>query len=235
MLEQKILENFSIETSWDRVLQEEYKKPYFQNLTLFVKEERESCAKIFPENKLVFNALQKTAYNSVKVVIMGQDPYHGAGQAHGLSFSVPKGITPPPSLKNIFKELASDLGLKVPGHGCLEKWAEQGVLLLNATLTVRESAPLSHHKQGWEVFTDKIIRSLSERQDPVIFLLWGKNAIDKCSRLPELQKHPLHYLLTAPHPSPFSAHTGFLGCRHFSKANDILAKLGKKPIDWQLE
>jgi uracil-DNA glycosylase len=165
---------------------------------------------------------------------MGQDPYHGVGQAHGLSFSVPKGVKPPPSLQNIFKELHSDLGIPIPNHGCLLKWAEQGVLLLNALLTVQSGKPLSHQRKGWEEFTDAAIRALARRKDPVIFLLWGKNAIDKCTNVPELSLNKQHVILTAPHPSPFSAHTGFFGCKHFSKANELLQTFGKKPIDWSL-
>lgn len=167
-------------------------------------------------------------------MIVGQDPYHGPGQAHGLCFSVAKGITPPPSLKNIFKELNDDLGIEMPKHGCLEKWARQGVLLLNTILTVRSGEPLSHQNQGWEHFTDTIIKALAERPDPVIFVLWGKNAIDKCSHVGQVS-HGRDVLLTAAHPSPFSAYRGFLGCKHFSKVNSLLSDFGKEPIDWSLE
>ena len=223
------MKHFTISESWDRVLSQEYSKPYFTELAAFVKREREAGKAIYPAKGLVFHALQKTPYDKVKVVIMGQDPYHGAGQAHGLSFSVPKGIKQPPSLKNIFKELEADLGIEAPAHGCLESWAEEGVLLLNATLTVAESSPLSHHKQGWEQFTDEIIKQLTKREDPVVFLLWGRNAIEKCSHV-----DGKHVVLTAPHPSPFSAHTGFLGCKHFSKTNEALKHMGKEPINWQI-
>jgi len=229
------LTHFSIEPSWDNVLREEYTKPYFQSLAQFVKEERSKFGKIYPPKGLVFHAFQKTPYDKVKVVIVGQDPYHGPGQAHGLCFSVQKGVPPPPSLENIFKELKTDVGMEIPNHGCLEKWSERGVLLLNATLTVREGKPLSHHNAGWEQFTDAAIQALARRPDPVIFLLWGKNAIDKCRNVPELSSQLHHFILTAAHPSPFSAYRGFLGCRHFSKANEILKKLGKAPIDWRLD
>lgn len=223
-----------IEPSWNRVLQEEFRKPYFQSLIEFLKQERRSSIPIYPPKGQVFTALSLTPFDAVKVVIVGQDPYHGQGQAHGLCFSVSKGIAPPPSLKNIFKELHRDLGIQTPSHGCLEKWAGQGVLLLNTILTVRAGAPLSHRNQGWEQFTDAIVKALAERPDPVIFVLWGKNAIDKCSQVPQLSSGK-DLLLTAAHPSPFSAHRGFLGCSHFSKVNNLLKSFGKEPIDWRLE
>jgi uracil-DNA glycosylase len=229
------LQRFSIEPSWDAVLKDEYAKPYFVELAAFLKEERASGKKIFPQKGSVFHAFQKTPFEKVKVVIMGQDPYHGEGQAHGLSFSVPKGIKLPPSLQNIFKELFADLAVQLPPHGNLEKWTDEGVLLLNAILTVSEGAPLSHHKRGWEQFTDAAIRALAMREDPVIFLLWGRNAIDKCKNVRELEMRKLHTILTAPHPSPFSAYNGFFGCKHFSKVNEILVKLNKAPIDWKIE
>lgn len=232
-LEQALV-NFHIEPSWDQVLKSEFQKSYFFSLTTFLQNERASGLDIFPSKGEVFTAFQKTPYSKVKVVIMGQDPYHGVGQAHGLSFSVPKGVKSPPSLQNIFKELHSDLNIPIPNHGCLLKWAEQGVLLLNALLTVQSGKPLSHQNRGWEEFTDAAIRSLALRSDPVIFLLWGKNAIDKCKNVKELSEHKQHYILTAPHPSPFSAYTGFFGCKHFSKANELLKKLNKEPIDWSL-
>lgn len=228
------MDDFSIEPSWDKVLKKEYAMPYFTKLGELVQEERKSGKNIFPPKGLVFNAFQKTPYDKVKVVIMGQDPYHGAGQAHGLSFSVQKDVRFPPSLQNIFKELASDLGIIPPAHGSLEAWAEQGVLLLNAILTVQEGKPLAHQKMGWEQFTDAAVRVLAEREDPVIFLLWGRNAIQKFTNVAELKAGSHHYILTAPHPSPFSAHSGFFGCKHFSKANAILQALGKAPIDWQI-
>lgn len=228
------MNDFTIEPSWGNVLKNEYAKPYFIQLGQFVKEERNAGKAIFPPKNLVFNAFQKTPYDKVNVVILGQDPYHGAGQAHGLSFSVQKGVRPPPSLQNIFKELATDVGVPTPPHGSLEAWAEQGVLLLNTLLTVQEGKPLSHQKRGWEQFTDAVIRALAMREDPLVFLLWGRNAIQKCNDVPELKAASHHSILTAPHPSPFSAHSGFFGCKHFSQANTILESLGKAPIRWEL-
>lgn len=221
-----------IEPSWDKVLEAEFSKPYFIKLTDFVREERKGAHLIYPPKGLVFNALKMTPFDRVKAVIVGQDPYHGPGQAHGLSFSVPRGVALPPSLKNIFKELVQDLQVPFPQHGCLEKWAKEGVLLLNTLLTVRDGEPLSHKNQGWELFTDAIIKALGARKDPVIFLLWGKNAIEKCTHICHVDPQ---YILTAAHPSPFSAMRGFFGCRHFSKVNTILKKLGKIPIDWKLD
>lgn len=221
---------FEIEPSWLEILKDELEKPYISSLAAFVERERLSGAPIYPPKDLVFNAFWKTPYSEVKVLVMGQDPYHGTGQAHGLSFSVPKGIPQPPSLQNIFKELSQDLQIQTPSHGCLLKWAEQGVMLLNALLTVRQGEPLSHQKKGWEQLTDAVIKKLNEREDPVIFVLWGKTAQEKCRHL---EKH--HMVLTAPHPSPLSAHQGFLGCRHFSQINQLLAKQGKPPIDWNIE
>lgn len=222
-----------MDTKWQQIFDEEAKKPYFIELCAFVKKERESGKKVYPPERLVFNAFMKTPYDKVKVVIVGQDPYHGAGQAHGLSFSVLPGIPLPPSLKNIYKELCEDVGCAMPSHGCLEKWAEQGVLLLNVTLTVEEKEPLSHHNRGWERFTDACIQALALRDDPIIFVLWGKKALDKCMRVPELHNRGHHTILTAAHPSPFSAHSGFFGCKHFSKINQILIERGQAPIDWQ--
>lgn len=222
-----------LDPSWGPVLEEEFAKPYMQTLKNFLAEERSGSIPIFPPGPAVFNAFSLTPIDAVKVVIVGQDPYHGPGQAHGLCFSVQPGIAIPPSLQNIYKELQSDLGLTPPNHGCLTKWADQGVLLLNATLTVRQGLPMSHHGKGWEVFTDTVIRVLFERPDPLVFLLWGKSAQQKCQHLP-FASSP-HLLLKAPHPSPFSAHTGFLGCGHFSKANQFLQKMGKSPIDWDLK
>lgn len=223
---------FDIEASWRRVLYEELNEPYLASLAAFVEKERCQEVPVYPPKEQVFSAFFKTPYDQVKVVIMGQDPYHGPGQAHGLSFSVPMGVPPPPSLKNIYKELANDLGFQIPNHGCLVPWAEQGVLLLNATLTVRQAAAMSHHGKGWERFTDCVVRKLAERQDPVIFVLWGKNAQDKCRFLTQMKTK--HYILTAPHPSPLSAHQGFWGCKHFSKINDFLNSQNKIPINWQI-
>lgn len=219
----------SLGNSWDKLLAEEFNKEYYLNLRKTLAEEYKTRT-IYPKMDDIFNALKFTAYEDVKVVILGQDPYHGKGQAHGLCFSVQKGIQKPPSLKNMFKELESDLNIKAPSHGCLTEWAKQGILLLNAVLTVREGEPNSHKKLGWTIFTDKIIEILNERQEPVIFVLWGKNAIDK---LP-LITNTRHYVLTAAHPSPLSASRGFLGCKHYSKINEILKSMGKTPIDWQI-
>lgn len=221
--------NPQIEDSWRKILIEEFEKPYFTDLKAFLIEEKQKY-RIFPQGSLIFNAFNHTPFEKVKVVILGQDPYHGAGQAHGLCFSVPVGVKPPPSLKNIFKELHDDLGISVPGHGNLEKWADQGILLLNATLTVRENTAGSHQKRGWEYFTDSVIRYLSENTSGLIFVLWGNYAIAKKNLIDPAK----HHILTAAHPSPFSAYNGFFGCRHFSKINEILIASGKAPVDWQL-
>lgn len=214
---------------WDLYLGEEFQKDYFVKLTETLKEEYETKT-IYPKREDVFNALKFTPYEKVKVLLLGQDPYHGAGQAHGFAFSVQKGIQKPPSLVNMFKELESDVGVKAPSHGCLLDWAEQGVLLLNTVLTVREGEPNSHKKLGWTTFTDRIISILNEREDPVIFLLWGRNAIEK---LP-LITNGHHFVLSTVHPSPLSASRGFFGCRHYSKVNEILTRLKKSPIDWKI-
>lgn len=225
---------FALEPTWKEALKDELKKPYIIELAAFVECERRGQIPIYPPKELVFNAFNLTPYPKVKVLIMGQDPYHGKGQAHGLSFSVPEGVPPPPSLKNIFKELAEDLALPIPTSGCLIPWAEQGVMLLNATLTVREGTPMSHHGRGWERFTDAVIAKLSEREDPVIFVLWGNSAKEKVAHIKQLEGQTRHFMLTAAHPSPFSANNGFFGCRHFSKINQILEAMGKAPIDWSL-
>lgn len=229
-----VIAPFVLETSWQQVLAEELSQPYIAQLAALVEREyTTSPVPIYPPKELIFNAFKKTPFDAVQVVIIGQDPYHGPGQAHGLCFSVAKGVKAPPSLQNIFKELHSDLGISIPTHGCLTSWAEQGVLLLNATLTVRQSEPLSHHGFGWERFTDAVIHKLSERKDPVIFVLWGKSAQEKCRFLKTNAPHD--YVLMAPHPSPFSAHNGFFGCRHFSKVNQLLLAQGKPTIRWELE
>lgn len=215
---------------WDELLHEEFEKPYYINLCNFLTEEREK-RNIFPPEEDVFNALRYTDYDDVKVLIVGQDPYHEKGQAHGLSFSVREGIPQPPSLKNIFKELNKDLGCYVPNNGCLTKWAKNGVMLLNTVLTVREGEANSHKNKGWEHFTDKVIYCLNARKKPVVFLLWGANAKEKLSIINGKQ----HYVLSAAHPSPLSATRGFFGCRHFSKANAILTSIGETPVDWQIE
>jgi uracil-DNA glycosylase len=216
-----------IHESWKEVLRDEFEKPYFSALKKFLLEEK-SKYEVYPPGGLIFSGFNTTPFDQVKVVLLGQDPYHGAGQAHGLCFSVPKGIAPPPSLINIFKEIQNDLGLPVPNHGNLEAWARQGVLLLNATLTVRANQPLSHQNKGWETFTDRVIQVLSEQKKGLVFLLWGKNAKAK-ETLIDTGKH---FILKAAHPSPYSADYGFFGCKHFSKTNEILKKQGLQPIDW---
>lgn len=226
--------HFELEPSWRQALAEEFHKPYLPQLAEFVEKERAGNVPIYPPQDLVFNAYLKTPYHTVKVVIIGQDPYHGPGQAHGLSFSVPPGIPTPPSLKNMYKELQADLGIAPAHHGCLTHWAEQGVLLLNATLTVRQSEPLSHHNKGWELFTDATVKALAARPEPVIFVLWGKFAQEKCRQLAALNPQGTHPVLTAAHPSPFSARSGFFGCRHFSKINELLTSRGDRPIDWNV-
>jgi uracil-DNA glycosylase len=221
----------AIEESWLKVLGEEFEKPYMKSLKAFLLEEKEKGATVYPKGGDIFNALNHTPFDQVKVVILGQDPYHGTGQAHGLSFSVQKGMTVPPSLKNIYKELTTDIpGFKAPGHGDLTQWADEGVLLLNATLTVRAHEAGSHQGRGWETFTDKIISELSDKRTGLIFLLWGKYAQNK-STLIDGQKHTI---IKAAHPSPFSAHSGFLGSGPFSKTNEKLIEQGQTPINWQL-
>ncbi len=221
--------NPTIEESWKEVLVNEFDKPYFLGLKEFLVEEKKRF-RVFPPGPMIFNAFQFTPFGKVKVVLLGQDPYHGNGQAHGLCFSVQDGIPKPPSLVNIFKELESDLGVPAPAHGNLTKWAQQGVLLLNATLTVRENQAGSHQGKGWEQFTDAAISALSERKEGVIFVLWGNFAISKRSLIDESK----HFILTAAHPSPFSAARGFLGCRHFSQINNLLQQMSVDPIDWRL-
>ena len=221
--------NPQIEERWKEVLAEEFRSDYFSSLKAFLVEEKHKYP-VYPPGKLIFNAFQHTPFDQVKVVILGQDPYHGKGQAHGLCFSVPQGIPAPPSLLNIFKELHSDLGIPVPGHGNLEKWADQGVLLLNATLTVRGSQAGSHQKKGWEPFTNRVIERISELKTGVVFLLWGRYAQAKES----LVNGDKHLILKSAHPSPLSAYNGFLGCRHFSRTNDYLKQLGMTEIDWTL-
>ena len=212
---------------WDEILADEWTKPYYLKLREFLKSEY-ATKTIYPDMNNIFNALKLTSFEDTKVVIIGQDPYHGEGQAHGLCFSVKKGVTPPPSLKNIFKELNTDIGKPIPKDGELTEWAKQGVLLLNNVLTVREGQPASHKGMGWEIFTDRIISELNKKQTPVVFLLWGAHAQKKA----EIITNPIHYKLTSVHPSPLSASRGFLGCKHFSKANAILQKEGLHPIEW---
>ncbi|MCI8311869.1 MAG: uracil-DNA glycosylase [Lachnospiraceae bacterium] len=219
-----------IQNDWLEPLKPEFKKPYYEKLYAKVKEEY-STNLIFPPADDIFNAFDFTPLSEVKVVILGQDPYHGDGQAHGLCFSVKPDVDVPPSLVNIYKELQSDLGCYVPNHGYLEKWAKQGVLLLNTVLTVRAHQANSHRGIGWEEFTDAAIRILNEQDRPIVFLLWGKPAQSKKSMLHNAK----HLILTAPHPSPLSAHRGFFGCKHFSQTNEFLKEQGLSPIDWQIE
>ena len=219
----------SIGNHWDSILADEFKKPYYLALRQFLKEEYSSKV-IYPSMYDIFNAFRYTPYSDVKVVLLGQDPYHGAGQAHGLCFSVKDGVAPPPSLVNLFKELNHDVGCTVPQSGCLTKWAERGVMLLNSVLTVREGAAGSHRGKGWETFTDSVISRLNDRKVPIVFMLWGNYAK---SKIP-LITSDRHLVLTAAHPSPLSASYGFFGCRHFSKANDFLVSNGMTPVDWQL-
>ncbi len=220
-----------IEASWAAVLKNEFSKPYFQQIVTFLKTEKAAGKIIYPPGPLIFNAFYQTPFNKVKVVILGQDPYHGQGQAHGLSFSVPNGIKPPPSLLNIFKEIQQDTGIAMPlQYGNLTRWAEQGVLLLNAALTVRANEPFSHATFGWAEFTDAVIQKISDEKNGVVFLLWGKFAQEKQLLIDETR----HFILKAAHPSPFSADKGFFGCKHFSKTNDLLVKQGIAPIDWKL-
>ncbi len=217
----------TLEPSWKGQLTEEFEKPYFQKLVDFVKEEYGSNT-IFPPGQMIFNAFDSCAFDDVKVVILGQDPYHGPGQAHGLCFSVPDGVPPPPSLVNIYKEIQSDLGINPPKSGNLQRWANQGVLLLNATLTVRAHQAGSHQQKGWEEFTDAAIRKLAEKRTGIVYLLWGSYAQKKGAFIDPNN----NLLLKAPHPSPLSAHRGFLGCRHFSKTNEFLTQNSHSKIDW---
>ena len=220
-----------MESSWKESLKNEFTQPYFQQIVSFLKVEKASGKIIYPPGPLIFNAFNQTPFHKVKVVLLGQDPYHGAGQAHGLSFSVANGIKPPPSLINIFKEIKTDIGVSMPEqYGNLTRWAEQGVLLLNSALTVRANEPFSHAKFGWLNFTDAVITKISEEKKGVIFLLWGKFAQDKQVLINETK----HFVLKAAHPSPFSADKGFFGCRHFSKVNELLIQQGVTPIDWKL-
>lgn len=224
---------FKIEESWQSKLKEELAQPYIRELQSFLQKERQGKKAVYPPDSQVFNAFSYTPYDQVKVVLIGQDPYHGLGQAHGLSFSVPCGVPCPPSLKNIFAELKADLKIPVPLDGCLSRWAKQGVLLLNATLTVRAGEPRSHHGKGWERFTDAVVAKLVEREDSLVFVLWGKSAQEKCQSILS-SGEGRHAVLTAAHPSPYSARNGFFGCRHFSKVNRLLQQWGKTPIDWSL-
>lgn len=215
-----------INDDWDNILKDEYNKEYFKKLVFFIKNEYKT-KKIFPKASDMFNALKASPFNEIKVVIIGQDPYHGEDEAHGLSFSVKEGIKSPPSLVNIFKELESDLNIKRV-KGCLDDWAEQGVLLLNTVLTVEKDKPNSHKAKGWEIFTDAIIKKLNEKEQPIVFILWGNNAKAK----KELIDNPKHLIIESSHPSPFSCRYGFEGSKPFSKTNDFLIKNGEKPVKW---
>ena len=223
--------NPQMESSWKEALADEFAKPYVKELKGFIVSEVKNGERVYPPLSCIFAAFDKTPFWNVRVVILGQDPYHGHGQAHGLCFSVPRGIAQPPSLVNIFKELHSDAGIPVPASGNLEKWAAQGVFLLNATLTVRAGVAGSHQKKGWEEFTDAAIRTLSDKREGLIFLLWGRYAQSKES----LINTSKHTVFKAAHPSPLSAYAGFFGCKHFSKTNETLRNAGKKEIDWSLE
>jgi uracil-DNA glycosylase len=225
----RIIMNVKIEQSWKDALAGEFEKPYFASLVRFLHEEKSSGQKIYPPGSQIFKAFELTPLDNLKVVILGQDPYHGPGQAHGLSFSVPEGVPAPPSLKNIFKEIETDMGIRMSGYPNLEKWARQGVLMLNAVLTVRAGAAASHSRIGWEQFTDAVIRYISDNCDGVVFLLWGNFARSKR----ELIDVSRHHVLEAAHPSPL-ARGAFFGCRHFSRTNEILSSQGKTPVDWQL-
>jgi len=221
----------ALDPSWMDVLKDEFGKDYMIKLKDFLQKEKAAGQVVYPKNSEIFNAFNTTHFDDVKVVILGQDPYHGAHQAHGLSFSVQKGIATPRSLINIYKELQTDIpGFKIPTHGNLEEWAKQGVLLLNATLTVRASSPGSHQKQGWEEFTDEVIKTISDKKQGIVFILWGAFAQSKAALIDE-QKH---FILKSPHPSPFSADRGFFGSKPFSKTNEILRREGKSEINWQI-
>lgn len=217
----------NIHPSWFKVLEQEFSKAYFDELVAFVKQQY-AATKVYPEGKNIFRAFELCPFEAVKVVILGQDPYHGPGQANGLCFSVNDGVGLPPSLQNIYKEISNDLQIPIPTSGNLDRWAQQGVLLLNATLTVRANQAGSHQRKGWEQFTDAVVKTISDQKENVVFLLWGRYAQEK-GKIIDREKH---HVLTAPHPSPFSVHSGFFGCKHFSKTNAYLKSIGEKEIDW---
>ncbi|MDF2558244.1 MAG: uracil-DNA glycosylase [Bacillales bacterium] len=224
------VDNQMLKNDWQAILFEEFNKPYFINLRTFLNVEYERQT-IYPQEEEIFSALHYTPYEEVKVVLLGQDPYHGPGQAHGLSFSVKPGIALPPSLKNIYKELKNDIGCPIPNNGYLKSWSDQGVLLLNTTLTVRAGEAASHFNKGWEIFTDRVIESLNKKRTPIVFLLWGKSAKAK-KNLIDMEKH---YIIETVHPSPLSAHRGFFGSKPFTKVNEILQTTGQQPIDWEIK
>ena len=217
----------NIGNDWDTILADEWQKPYYKELRAFLKQEYANNT-VYPDMNDIFNALKYTSFEDTRVVIIGQDPYHGEGQAHGLCFSVKEGVPFPPSLRNIFKELSTDVGKEIPKSGCLTEWAKQGILLLNAVLTVREGEPTSHKDKGWEIFTDRVIAELNKKESPVVFLLWGAYAQKKA----EIITNPIHKKLISVHPSPLSASRGFFGCKHFSKTNEILYNKGFSTIKW---
>lgn len=221
----------AIEQSWKKELQEEFQKPYFETLAEHLKTEKQAGKTIYPAGKNIFNAFNTTPFDQVKVLLLGQDPYHGPGQAHGLCFSVQKGVPPPPSLVNIYKELHADLGIPIPKSGDLTHWAQQGVFMLNASLTVRAGEPMSHAKIGWATFTDAVIRKVSEHKQHVVFILWGRFAQEKASLIDASK----HFIIKSAHPSPLSAHNGFFGSRPFSKTNEYLVAHGIDPVDWKIE
>lgn len=220
----------NIGNDWDEILKDEFQKEYYQKLRKFLVQEYKEKV-VYPKPEDIFSALKLTSFKDCKILLLGQDPYHGPGQAHGLAFSVNPGIQTPPSLRNMYKELQQELGLYIPNNGYLIKWAQQGILLLNTSLTVRQGEANSHSKIGWEIFTDRIIQLLNEKEEPIIFILWGNNAKSK----KRLITNKNHYILEGVHPSPLSASRGFFGCNHFIKTNEILKKLGQKEIDWQIE
>lgn len=225
------VKDVQIHDSWKRILKNEFEQPYFATIKQSIVNDKKAGYKVYPPGPLIFNAFNSTPFDEVKVVIIGQDPYHGHGQAHGLSFSVPDGVPPPPSLENIFKELHTDIGMSIPSHGNLQKWADQGVLLLNAGLTVRAHTPNSHKDIGWHQFTDAVIQKLSDYRKGIVFLLWGNFAKGKSKLIDELE----HYILKTGHPSPMSANRGYwFGNKHFSQANELLVKQDLTPIDWTL-
>lgn len=224
------VEKIQLEPEWKSALADEFAKPYMRELREFLGQEAKKGKQIYPRGPHVFQAFNRTPLSKVKVVVLGQDPYHGPGQAHGLCFSVQEGVRPPPSLMNIFKELQQDLNIPLPGKGDLSSWADRGVLLLNTVLTVENGQAASHRNRGWEKFTDRVIQILSERNDPIVFLLWGRFAHEKAGMI----RVPPHKILKAPHPSPLSAYTGYFGSKPFSKTNEILRGWGKSEIDWSL-